>query len=100
LQDDIKPPPNVKTYGRKRYCLTGYSNSRSKRSLRWLRYRLLDVRLCTPALPLPRRLAIIMDLELELQRIEPVFEEGMEITETARGLGNGTWFRRCRRAGI
>jgi len=33
--------------------------------MRWLRYLLLNVRLCKPASPLPYRLAIIRDLDLE-----------------------------------
>jgi len=44
----------------------GYSDSKSKRYLRWHRHRLLDVFPYTPASPLPCRLDIIFDLEPEL----------------------------------
>jgi len=43
-----------------------YSNSKSKRYLRWLRHRLLGVLPYTPASPLPCRLDFIFDLEPEL----------------------------------
>jgi len=57
-----------------------YSNSKSKRSLRWLGLWLLNVLSVRLRRLLPRRLDIIFDLKPELHRLMIFFERHRDLT--------------------